>query len=219
MLKKAIKLNLDDMALITAVLAGCFALEQLIMNIIMLAVKPDSVPTLGGIMLPVFALMLSLFVNVIQIPMNFDFMLRYSVTRRCALASTLILMALETAWAFGLALALGLADRLIANVWLHFRPDLFLEELAVPLWGLAVMAGAAILLGLIGGAALQYFGRKAMWVIWAAWMVFVFLMNALGWEDVNLVNIPPACIPVAVVILAGLAGLSAWSLLRSSVRS
>lgn len=219
MLKKVIKLNLDDLAVITAVLVGVFLLLELIVGIIMAAVKPNSVPTLAGLLLPCVAVVMGAFINVMHIPMTFDSMLRYSVTRKSALVCTLIVMVLETAWAFLLTLALAQVDRLIAGLWLRARPDLFLEELAVPLWGVVTMAAVIIPLGLVGGTALHRFERKALWVIWGGWLAFIIVRGVLGWNDINLVNIPPAYIPAVAAVAIGLAALCVRYLLRASVKN
>lgn len=219
MLKKIIKLNLDDFGIAAAVMGGAFLLLELIVNIIMAAVHPDSVPTLGGILLPATAFMLCLFINVFQVPVGFDFMLRFGITRRSSLAGLLSLMIGETVFAFLLAGVLVQADRLIAWAWMWARPELELESFSVPLWGYAVMAAAAVALGLISGAVIERFGRKAMWILWIAFMGIMTVMNATGWEIVDAGVITPVGIAaIAIALLAGIVW-AVWILLKACVKN
>lgn len=220
MLKKMLKLNASDFAVCTAVVAGAFLLTELIVNIIMAAVRPDSVPTLGGILLPCLTFMMCLFINVFQVPVQFDFLLRFGVSRRQALAGTVGILACETVFAFLLSLVLAQADRLIANLWLMARPGLELETFAVPLWGVALMAVGVLALGLVCGAVIQRFGRRAMVILWVAFMALMMLMNVTGWDVLhNMGATPPAAIAVGALAVIAAVAWSVWSLLRACVQS
>lgn len=219
MLKKVIKLNASDFGVIAAVVGGAFLLTELLVNIIMAIIKPDTVPTLCGILVPCAAFMLCLFVNVFQVPVSFDFYLRFGLTRKYALGATLALMSVETLYAFVLAWIFAQADRLGPLIWTSLRPGTGVEEFSIPLWGYALMALTAVALGLISGSVIQRFGRKAMWILWVGFMVFVTSMNVTHWDVLELGTIPPAALAVGGVMILAAVCWSMWTLLRATVRS
>lgn len=215
---KTLKINKVDFAVIAAVVGVSFLVLELVINIIMLTVRPDSVPTLAGTMLPFVAGFLSLFVCASQIPMGFEFVLRYSVTRRRALAATMGLMIVETAFAFVLALLLAQAERAIVyGVWLRAIPSLEVEDFTLPVGSVVVGAVVVFLVGLVCGTALQRFGRKAFWVLWGIWMAALLLSQTLDWEKIIHKSIA-AYFPMAALLVI-LSGLSVWSLLRAAVNN
>lgn len=225
MLKKVLRFNAGDFAVIA--LVGCilFLIIQAVVTVVMLAVKPDTVPTLCGILIPVILgfILLIFFINNLLV--NFDFLLRCSVTRKQALGSVLALLALEAVTAIAVSLVLGQADRLIARAWAAARPELTVEEFFIPpVWGMALGYGALLLLGLIAGAVLQRFGRKAMWVLWGGWMALALGINLVDWDAlvgrlaILSGSLPLIAIPVALVLLSA----AVWSvrvMLRATVRS
>lgn len=215
---KTVKINKADFGVITAVLGGVFLLLELVISIIMVTVRPDSVPTLAGTMLPFMAGFLGVFVSAVEIPMCFEFMLRYSVTRRGALAVTLGLIAVEVVYSFGLAVALAQLERaLVYGIWLRVNPALAVEEFGLPLWGVALGAAGVLLLGLICGTVLQRFGRKAMVILWVLWMAVMLLMQSVDWDKIFSASLG-GYIPLAAVLLV-LSVLSVWSLMRATVKN
>lgn len=219
MLKKVIKLNASDFGVITAVVGGAFLLTELIVNIIMAIMKPDTVPTLCGILVPCIAFMLCLFINVFQVPASFDFYLRFGLTRKYALGATMALMSIETLFAFALAWLFAQADRLVPVIWSSLRPGTGIETFSIPLWGYAVMALAAVVLGLISGSVIQRFGRKAMRILWVGFMVFVTGMNATDWDIFELESISLAAIAVGAVMILAAVCWSVRTLLRATVKN
>lgn len=226
MLKKIIKFNAGDLGVIAALGFGLFLTLQLIINIVMFAGKPDTVPTLCSILVPILLGITLLLFFISNLVVNFDFLLRCSITRIRALGSLICLLILEAAEAVVISLLLAQADRLIAQAWVHARPALTIEEFSLPLWGLILGYGAVLLLGLISGAVLLYFGRKAMAVLWFGWMAFLLLMNAGGWEEVFHHTTSAALGPGAItgIFIAALAVLAAvgwavWAMLHACVGS
>lgn len=225
MLKKVIQFNAGDFGVIALTGCGLFLVIQIIINIVMLTVKPDTVPTLCGILVPIILGLILLLFFINNLLVNFDFLLRCSVTRRRALGSLVVLLALEAAAAMAVSLALGQADRLIARAWTAARPELTVEEFFIPpVWGIALGYGAILLLGLITAAFLQRFGRKAFWVLWAGWMALALGINLVDWdkleENLNILSgaLPLVAVPIALVLLA----MGAWSvheLLRATVKN
>lgn len=212
MLKKVLKFNVADFGVIAAAGCGLFLAIQLVINTVMLTVKPDTVPTLCSILVPIILgfILLIFFINNLLV--NFDFLLRCSVTRKQALGSVMVLLALEAAAAIALSLALGQADRLIARAWVAARPELTVEEFfSPPVWGMALGYAAVLLLGLITAAFFQRFGRRALWVLWGFWMAFAFGINLVDWDALgsrlSFLPLPLVAVPVALVLLAA----AAWS--------
>lgn len=219
MLKKVIKLNAGDFGIISAVVGGAFLLTELIVNIVMAIIKPDTVPTLCGILVPCITFMLCLFINVFQVPASFDFYLRFGLTRRRALGATLTLMGIETLFAFVVAWLFAQVDRLVPVIWTNLRPGVGTEEFSIPLWGYALMAAGAVLLGLISGSVIQRFGRKAMWILWLGFMVFITSMNATDWHLFETGTIPPAALAAGSVLILAAVAWSVRTLLRATVKN
>ena len=223
MLKKVLKFNVADFGVIAAAGCGLFLVIQIIINTVMLTVKPDTVPTLCSILVPIILgfILLIFFINNLLV--NFDFLLRCSVTRKQALGSVMVLLALEAAAAIALSLALGQADRLIARAWAAARPELTVEEFfSPPIWGMALGYAAVLLLGLITAAFFQRFGRRALWVLWGFWMAFAFGINLVDWDALgnrlSFLPLPLVAVPVALVLLAA-AVWSVHEMLRATVRN
>lgn len=223
MLKKVLKFNVADFGVIAAAGCGLFLVIQIIINTVMLTVKPDTVPTLCSILVPIILgfILLIFFINNLLV--NFDFLLRCSVTRKQALGSVMVLLMLEAAAAIALSLALGQADQLIARAWAAARPELTVEEFfSPPVWGMALGYAAVLLLGLITAAFFQRFGRRALWVLWGFWMAFAFGINLVDWDALgnrlNFLPLPLVAVPVALVLLA----TAVWAvheMLRATVKS
>lgn len=225
MLKKVIKFNAGDFGVIAAAGFGLFLVLQIIITTVMLTVKPDTVPTLCGILVPVILGFILVLFFISNLVVNFDFLLRSSVTRRTALGSMLVLMVLEAAEAAVLSLLLGKVDVLIARAWAAARPELTVEEFfSPPVWGLALGYLGVLLLSLISGAALQSFGRRALWVLWAGWMVLAFGINIVDWDALvdrfSLTSGPfPLMIAFAALALLAAAVWAVREMLRATVRN
>ena len=225
MLKKVLQFNAGDFGVIALTGCGLFLVIQAVINIVMLTVKPDTVPTLCSILVPIILgfILLIFFINNLLV--NFDFLLRCSVTRKRALGSVMALLALEAAAAVVVSLVLGQADRLIARAWAAARPELTVEEFfSPPVWGLALGYLGVLLLSLISGAALQSFGRRALWVLWAGWMVLAFGINIVDWDALvdrfSLTSGPfPLMIAFAALALLAAAVWAVREMLRATVRN
>lgn len=227
MLKKVIRFNAGDFAVIAAAAGGLFLALQLIINIVMLTVRPDTVPTLCGVLVPIILGFILLIFFMSNLVVNFDFLLRCSVTRARALGSLLLLLVLEAAEALALSLLLTQADRLIARAWVAARPVLGVEEFALPLWGVALGYLAVLLLGLVSGAALQRFGRKAFWVLWAGWMAIALLASSSDWWEAlfhgtvlaGVANAPAVALALGGAAVLAAAGWAVWTMLHACVRN
>ncbi len=216
MIKKVFELNKGDFALYTAVDVGVFLVWQLIATIIMLAVKPDNSAALGAIFVPLFGGFILLIGNSTNCTVGFDLLLRFSVTRKKALLGTVVLLLTESLFTMGLGWLLGKVDVAIAHVWLNLPYVEVVDiEFSFPLWGMALAAVVLTLLSLGVGAALQRFGRKAFWVLWAGWMLLVIFMNEIDWDHLFAMD---ATVPTLVIGSAILGLWGGWSLLHTAVK-
>lgn len=224
MLKKVLKFNASDFAAIAATGCGLFLAIQTVITIVMLAVKPDTSVTLCSILVPIIlgCILLIFFVNNLLV--NFDFLLRCSVTRKQALGSVMVLLALEAVAALVLSLVLGQADRLIAQAWVAARPELEIEDFSLPLWGVALGYVGVLAVALISTALVQRFGRRGFWVLWGLWMAMAFGINLVDWDALGerlsflSGNLPVVVFPIVLVMLAA----GAWSvheMLRATVKN
>lgn len=216
MIKKVFQLNKSDFALYTAIEVGIFLAWQLIATGIMLIVKPDTSAALGAIFVPVFGGFILIIGNAANGTVGFEMLLRFSVTRKKALLSTVVLLLTEALFTMGLGWLLGQADLFIARAWLNVSYVKTVNiEFSFPLWGMALAAVVLTLLSLGAGAALQRFGRKAFWVLWAGWMLLMVFTNEIDWHRFFALD---ATIPALVIgsVLLGLWGC--WSFLHTAVK-
>ncbi len=216
MIKKVFELNKSDFALYTAVEVGVLLIWELIATVIMLVVKPDNSAALGAIFVPMFGGFILLIGNSANGTVGFDLLLRFSVTRKKALAGTVVLLLTEALFTMGLGWLLGKADVAIAHAWLNLPyVDVVDIEFSFPLWGMALAAVVLTLLSLGVGAALQRFGRKAFWVLWAGWMLLVVFMNEIDWDRLFAMD---ATVPTLVIGSALLGLWGCWSFMHTAVK-
>ena len=113
MLKKLIKLNLDDLALYLAVEGGLFLVIQIIIGCVMHFARPDSSVTVSCILFPIVGGLTALIAGISHVGVSFEQALRFGQTRKRALGLTLGLCAIETAFALILAGLLAAVERLL----------------------------------------------------------------------------------------------------------
>lgn len=217
MLGKAIKMNLDDLWPFLAVEGGTFLFYELIEAIILNTVKPDTSGAICGLIVLAVGIMMNLFSGCTYPTLNVNLLLRYSVTRKTALAATLGTLTLNMAVSMAFAALLGWVDSFIARAWVNALPwVLEVEAVEAPLWAYFVIGIGVVCLALGVGGMLQRFGRKAFWLVWALWMLIVVGVNLVDVEAI--VHLPatiPALIVLCIVSLVGGSGL----ILRTSVNN
>lgn len=113
MLKKIIKLNLDDLWLYFGVEGGLFLLLEIVFCCVMYFVRPEDGVTVGCILMPITAGFISFIAGISHVSVSFDQALRFGQTRRRAVGLTLGLMAFEGAFGMALAALLAALERLV----------------------------------------------------------------------------------------------------------
>ena len=238
MIKKMIRLNLDDLALQCGILAGTFVLTQLITACLLLFAGVRSSLQLSGVILPLASGLLLLIFTTVYTSFSFEECIRFSHTRRSALAGLLGLSLFQAAVAMGLSALLTLLEQWFTptlwtalsgasgyELWIggyaagsYGTESTFLlsiDRISLPWWAVLLIALGCVLEGVFFGAFVQRFGRKGFWILWGAWMVFIFGQSVIHWDDLfHSVWFLPVLI--ALVVLTFL--WSVWSLLRAAVR-
>jgi len=223
---KAIKLNLDDLGIAAAILGGVFLLLELVISIVLLTVgrSADSTIAVGWAILPCVGAFVCLFFNTLQAPILFDLQLRFGLTRKSTLLSTVSLMLIDSCASVLFGWLLGELDRLIAHGWVRLLPNLTWVENAdahFPWIVLLLLPLGVTVLGLGAGALLQRFGIRGFWILWGAWMAFIIGQSFIPWDGIiETVTASPVLSAlafggVALVIVA----LSVCSLMRATVRN
>ncbi len=111
MLKKIIRLNLDDLLLYICGVGGVFLLIELIIGCVMYFVRPGDSVGVSSVFLPIAAGFIALAAGVAHVGVTFDQALRFGQTRRRATLLTLGVTAFESAFALALAALLSVLER------------------------------------------------------------------------------------------------------------
>ena len=243
MMKKLIKLNLDDLALYLAVEGGLFLVIQIIIGCVMYFGRPDTSVTVACILFPIVGGFTALVAGISHVGVSFDQALRFGQTRKRALALTLGLCAFESAFALVLGGLLALAERFLCvplwarlagmNGWamgnimpvpegamvngaLVPEKTLLIETFTLDWYWWLLIFALAVGGGVIVGALIQRFGGKGGWIIWGICVVPMLLLQIFPKELVSSVEL---VVPVlAVLFVAGFLW-SVWSLLHAVVKS
>ena len=240
MLKKLIRLNLDDMWIALGVVGGLFLLLHLGTAVVLhfFFASEHSSLLLSGAVLPITSAIVIVILSLGHSLLNFTTAVKFSQNRRRALGLTLGLVGFEAACSMGLAALLALLERAIAPrfwMWLTGADGLsigrdghsflltagdnplLVEDFSLDWWWFPLLAAAAVLLGLIIGAVILRFGRRGGWTIWCIWMLCCFVPQLGGatllsdWLEYLAV--------LAVLFVAGLFVWSVWYLLRAPIKN
>lgn len=243
MLKKLIRLNGSDLLLCGGVVGGTFLLLHIVTAIAVYFSGEGSSLLLSGILLPIVAGILILFVSAAHVAVTFDQALRFGQTRRRALGLTLGVSGLLALFSMGLAALLTALERLFAPVlWMRLTgaealswgelpkipvgPDapvvslpastLFIEDFSLDWWWFPLIALGCMALGIIIGAMVQRFGGRALWVFWAVWLLVCFAPQLLPWKQYTIVD---WLFPLLGVFVLAAFLWSIWSLLHAVVKN
>ena len=113
MLKKVIKLNLDDLWLYIGIEGGLFLLIEIVVCCVMYFVRPEDSVTFNCIMLPIITGFISVVAGISHVGVSFEQGLAFGQTRRRALGLTLGVMTFETAFGMALAFVLSTLERFV----------------------------------------------------------------------------------------------------------
>ena len=241
MLKKLIRLNLDDMGLVLGVVGGLFLLIHVGTAVILhfFFESEHSSLMISGTVLPITSAIVILMISLGHTLAAYTMAVKFSQTRRRALGLTLGLVGFEAACSMGLAALLTLLERAAAprlwmwltgaqylTIWARWQgaqdegpwaATLFVEDLSLDWWWFPLLAAAALLLGLIMGALILRFGQRGGWALWGIWMACCFAPQLGGtalladWLEYLMVIVP--------VFLAGTLLWSVLYLLRAPIKN
>ena len=240
--QKLVKLNLDDLALYLAVEGGLFLVIQIIIGCVMYFARPETSVTVACVLYPIVGGLTALVAGISHVGVSFDQALRFGQTRKRALALTLGLCAFESGFALALGGLLAAVERFLCPpLWaklagmdgwtsgaIFFMPEgttvngelvsgkvLLIEDFTLDWYWWLIAFGVAVAGGIIVGALIQRFGSKGGWIIWAAVMAPMLLMQIFPQQFSSSVEL---IVPVlAAVFVAGFLW-SIWSLLHAVVR-
>lgn len=239
MLKKLIRLNLDDLWIALGVVGGLFLLLHLGTAVILRFFTDErSSLLLSGAVLPITSAIVIAILSLGHSLLNFTTAVKFSQNRRRALGLTLGLVGFEAACSMGFAALLTLLERAVApRFWMWLTGSdglsigrgghsfllsagdnpLLVEDFSLAWWWFPLLAVAAIVLGIIMGALILRFGRRGSSVLLVIWMAICFSPQLLPW-DASWFTFPWQYMAVAggIVVLAGLTW-SVWYLLRAPV--
>ena len=243
MMKKLIKLNLDDLALYLAVEGGLFLVIQIIIGCVMYFARPETSVTVACVLYPIVGGLTALVAGISHVGVSFDQALRFGQTRKRALGLTLGLCAFESAFALALGGVRAAVERFLCvplwaklagmNGWVMGgsggMPEgttvngelvsgkvLLIKDFTLNWYWWLIAFGGAVAGGIIVGALIQRFGGKGGWIIWGICFAPMILGQLLPWKTYEITN---WLIPLlAVLFVAGFLW-SLWSLLHAVVRS
>lgn len=241
MLKKLIRLNLDDLLLWLAVEGGLFLVIQIIIGCVMRFGRPETSVTISCVLFPIVGGVLGVIAGSVHIVFSFDLALRFGQTRRRALGLALGVISFETAFAMALGGALAALERLLApTLWARLaerdgwamgnlmpipedmlvngvpvsKKILLIEEFTLDWCWWPLIFGASIVIGVIVGALLYRFGSKGGWVIWGICVAPMLLSQLLPKGILT----AGWLIPLLTVLLLAAFLWSVWYLLHAVVR-
>ena len=243
MLKKVIKLNLEDLWLYIGVEGGLFLLFEVVVCGVMYFVRPRDGVTVSCVILPIAAGFLALIAGISHVGFCFEQALRCGQTRRRALGLTLGLAGFQTAFALALAGVLVALERYVcpplwaalagADSWAvgNIMPSpagilvdgqpvqggvLMIDTFTLDWWWWPVIFAAALAGGITVGALIQRFGSKGGWVVWCA-LVLPSVLTQLLPKGLRLdFQLVAAALGL---LLAAAFVWSVWSLLHAVVRA
>lgn len=242
MLKKLIRLNLDDLWLTVGVVGFFFLLIHLGTAVVLhfFFASEHSSLLLSGVVLPIVSAIVIAILSLGHTMLNFTTAVKFSQNRQRALGLTLGLVGFEALCSMGFAALLALLERAVAPrfwMWLTGADGLsigrgghsflltagdnplLVEDFSLDWWWFPLLAAAAVLLGIIMGALILRFGRRGSWVLLVLWMTICFAPQLLPW-DASWFTLPWQYMAVGggIIVLAGLT----WSvryLLRAPIKS
>lgn len=237
MLKKVIKLNLDDLLLYLCGEVGVFLLIQIIIGCVMAFAHPWDGIMVSGVVLPIVGGVLAVIAGIAHVTINFEQAIRFGQTRRRAMGIAVGLMAFESAFALVLAALLAAVERyLCPQLWAslagyggwvidypgdleNLKDCLVINSFNLEWWSYPAFLAMAVAGGLILGAFIQRFGSRGGWIIWGIWMAVCLGPQLVGKQMMLIGEWNQYMIAAGVVLAAGCLVWSVWSMLHAVVKS
>lgn len=213
-LKSLSAVNGSDWAVVLAGPAAVFLLLQLIIDGVMLAIKPDESILISCILMAMVTGVCCYIISHGNFLITFPQLVRYGVTRKRAFAlvgGMTGLMALSSAV---LSSLLILFERTFAmHIWrfLSGNPALLVDDFGYIWWAVPLGALGGWLIGLIGAAIVLRFGSKGQLAGVLLYFGGLFGFQMLPWKTHEVTNV---LIPALVVFAIAATVWAVWTLLR-----
>ena len=236
MLKKIIKLNVDDLLLYLCGEVGIFLLIQIVIGCVMKFGQAVDSILISGVLLPIIAGFLTIIAGIGHVTILFEQALRFGQTRRRALGMTAGLLVFESAFALALAALLALVERYLSPpIWaalagkghwvVDYPGDLELLEDCLVLysynldwWWYPAILAIAVAVGLILGAFIQRFGNRGGWIIWGVWMAVCLGPQLFGRQAMLIGDWNQYMLWAGAALGLGCLVWSVWSMFHAVVR-
>lgn len=236
MLKKVIRLNLDDLLLYLCGEVGVFLLIQIIFGCVMAFGEGKDMVMISGIALPIVGGFLAVIAGIGHVSINFEQALCFGQTRRRALGLTAGLLIFECTFALALAALLALAERYLCpplwaalagtGRWVVDYPGdggaledcLVLSSFSLDWWWYPAILAIALAGGLILGAFIQRFGSKGGWIIWSIWIAVCLGPQFFGKQAMLIGDWNQYMIAAGGLVAIACLIWSVWSLLHAVVK-
>ena len=213
-IKALAEVNYTDWLVVFGGPAAVFLLVQLIIDGVMLAVKPDESVLISCVLLSMVTGVCCYIISHGNFLLNFPHLVRFGVTRKRAFALVGGMTGLMTLGSALFSSGLLLFERVFAmHIWrfLSGNPALLVDDFGYVWWGVPLGALAGWVIGLFAAALVLRFGGKGQLMGALLYFGGLFGFQALPWKTHTVVDV---LIPALVVFAIAAAVWAVWTLLR-----
>lgn len=219
-MKKAIaalwRYNRNELWVLPALHAGCWLFVEVVAWLVVRYESLAQVWPVGAAAALYGGMLFATVLNGLRFAVEFDFLLRFSLSRRAALAAQLSLQLGQGLLGLATAALLTLAGGPLHRALYGAAAD---PWILTPWWAWPVALVLPVLLGLFGGGVNQRFGQKGALTLY---FLFMGLCCTCGsWLDVVIgrLQASPRLLLAAAAAPVLAAALGVWWLLHASVRA
>jgi len=208
------EVNYTDWLVVLGGPAAIFLLLQLIIDGVMIAIKPDETIFMSCVLLAMVAFVCCFAVSHGNFTINYPQLIRFGLTRKRAFRVVGGMTGLMLLGCAALSTALILFERTLSmHIWRSFsrNPALLVEDFGFVWWAVPLAALGGWLVGLFGAALVLRFGGKGQMFGFTLYFGGLIGFQALPWKTHEVTNI---LIPALVVFAIAAAVWSVWTLLR-----
>lgn len=208
------KVNYTDWLVALGAPAAVFLLLQLIIDGVMLAIRPDETIFMSCALLAMVAAVCCFAVSHGNFSINYPQLIRFGLTRKRAFGVVGGMTGLMLLGCAALSGALILFERTLSmSIWrsLSGNPALLVDDFGFVWWAVPLAALGGWLVGLFGAALVLRFGGKGQLFGFILYFGGLFGFQLLPWKTHEVTNI---LIPALVLFAIAAVVWSVWTLLR-----